>query len=339
MKKYLMVFIVIICIFAVMVSTGFSQEQQKIAQTGMKFLSVSLDARASALSGAVTSLEGTSTSLFYNPAGMANLNNLTHVAFGQVGWIADINYLYGSVAMSIGGGQYGVVGLSFLTVDYGDFKGTIRADNDRGYIDTGIFSPTAMALGIGYAKSLSQKFSVGGQIRLVFQDLQGGITSFDEEGAGISESFNMDVWAFDFGIIYKTGFKSLNFGMNLRNFSREVRYIREQFQLPLTFEIGFSMNMIDFSQIDPEIHSINLSLDAVHPRDYPEQLNLGLEYKFYNAYMLRVGYTLPTDEEGISLGAGVLQNFGDFGLAIDYAYTSFGIFNDVHRFTFQFSLE
>ena len=148
----------------------------------------------------------------------------------------------------------------------------------------------------------------------------------------------MNVIAFDFGIIYKTGFKSLNFGMSVRNFAKELKYIEESFQLPLTFKIGLSINTIDLSNIDPDTHSLIFAVDVSHPRDYTEQIDLGIEYIFLKSFALRIGYTSPTDEQGISLGVGINQNFGGFGLEIDYAYTSFGIFDDIHRFSLQFEL-
>ena len=45
--------------------------QQKLAQTGMKFLNILPDARAVALGEAFTAVPGTSSSLFYNPSAMA----------------------------------------------------------------------------------------------------------------------------------------------------------------------------------------------------------------------------------------------------------------------------
>jgi hypothetical protein len=34
--------------------------------------------------------------------------------------------------------------------------------------------------------------------------------------------------------------------MSVRNFSQRVRYEKEDFQLPLTFHIGLSMDVLDF---------------------------------------------------------------------------------------------
>lgn len=310
---------------------------RKLAQSGFKFLSVPVDARSSALSGALTSLESKSTALFYNPASMSRMDYTVDISLGQVKWIADIGYLYGSAAYRPMNGALGVFGISFLTVDYGKMQSTILANNEQGYLDVGEFSPFAYAFGVGYAKALTNKFSVGGQIKYAFQDLGGGVVSFAADESAKTEKFNVGVLAFDFGILYKTGYKSLVFGMNIRNFSQEIEYIEESFQLPLNFEMGISMNVLDFYEINPDYHRLLVSIDATHPRDYPEQLDIGIEYVLRKTLALRMGYTTPTDEQGMSFGVGFTPTVSGMNVALDYSYTPFGIFNNVHRFSFNVS--
>ncbi|MEO8398624.1 MAG: PorV/PorQ family protein [Ignavibacteriaceae bacterium] len=341
MKKKLTVFILSFTIVLLFSHSGYSQ-QQKLAQTGMKFLNVSLDARASAFGDAVTSLENNSASLFSNPAGIARLSNTASISIGQTQFIADINYYYGSLALSLFDGEYGIIGLSFVSVDYGDFMGTIRYNNDQGFLDVGTFSPTAIAIGLGYANALSEKFAIGGNVKYVRQSLGTGIIGdvvANSEGfvSGTTEENKLDVIAFDFGLLYKTGFKSLNIGMSVRNFSREVKYKQEGFQLPLIFQIGASFNFSDILEVDKEMHSLLLSVDANHPRDFPEQIIVGAEYTFMNLISLRGGYSTPNDERNFSAGVGVKKNIEGLDLGVDYSYTPFGIFKDVHRISVSFA--
>lgn len=336
MKATSKILLTILLVTAFFSDSAYS-ENKKRAQAGIRFLSVSTEARASALSGAVTSLDGNSSSMFYNPSSMANMSNEIHVSLGQVKWIADINYVFGSVAYKPMDGLLGTFGFTFTSVDYGDLQSTILASNEQGFLDVGTFNPTAYTVGFGYAKSLTNKFYIGANVKYVKQNLVGGIVDFGSDEAANAQNYNIDVWAFDFGILYKTGLKSLNFGMNIKNFSPEVTYIKESFQLPLLFEMGVSFNAIDLIDVDPNKHSLLISVDALHPRDYDEQLDIGLEYVFQNMVALRVGYTTPTDEQGVSFGGGLQKSLAGVGLGIDYAYTAFGVFSDVHRFSFQFS--
>ncbi len=342
MKKHIISLFVSGACLLLITAMGFSQAErkptEKRAQTGFKFLTVTTDARAGALGEAFTSLESPSSAMFFNPAGMARLEGFATVALGQVSWIADINYVFGSVALNPFDGRFGILGLSVVSVDYGNFDGTIRSDTDvRGYEDTGNFSPSAFALGLGYAKALSDKFAVGGNLKYVKQDLGSAIVSFNATGDQVKSTYAAEVAAFDFGIIYRTGFKSLNFGMNVRNFSKEIKYEEEGFQLPLTFKIGVSMNAFDLLLAGQENHDFLVTVDAVHPRDYDEQLNIGGEYLFMKTVALRAGYSTPNDEHGFSAGAGLQKAMKNYKLAIDYAYTPFGIFDNVNRITVQFA--
>jgi hypothetical protein len=343
MKNILINFALIILMILIQSQLTFSQ-QQKLAQTGMKFLNVSLDARASAFGDAVTSLETNSSAMFYNPAAMARLEGIADVTLGSTQFIADISYYNAAIAFAPFDGDYGVFGLSFISVDYGEFLGTIRADNEQGFLDVGTFSPTAISFGIGYAKSLSEKFSVGGNVKYVRQSLGtsvlDNVTTYPGTNTyqnATTEENKLGVLAFDFGVLYKTGFKSLNLGMSVRNFSREVKYKKEGFQLPLIFQIGVSFNFADLIDADNKMHAFLVTVDANHPRDYPEQLNIGAEYTFMNLVSLRAGYSTPNDERSFSYGVGLKEDNGDIDVAIDYSYTPFGVFNSVHRISLNFA--
>ena len=88
------------------------------------------------------------------------------------------------------------------------------------------------------------------------------------------------------------------------------------------------MDLTDLMSVGvSDMHGFTLSVDAEHPRDFPEQLKIGGEYQFMETLALRAGYVFPTDEQGINLGVGIRR----FGIRADYAYTNFGIFSSVHR--------
>jgi hypothetical protein len=229
-------------------------------------------------------------------------------------------------------GSYGVFALSLQSVNYGDLQGTMRWDNEPGYVETEIFSPSALAVGFGYAKSLTDRFSVGGQIKFTNQYLGNSVIP---EGEEFTKKKNLaDVIAFDFGTLLNTGYKSLAFGMSIRNYAREVRYETEGFQLPLLFSLGVSMDLIDFTTISKDQHSIVFAIDATHPRDHSEQLKLGVNYTLMQFLSVRAGYTTNNDEDGLTLGLGLSQ----YGVTIDYAYAPFGVFGDVQRITGRFAL-
>jgi hypothetical protein len=54
-----------------------------------------------------------------------------------------------------------------------------------------------------------------------------------------------------------------------------------------------------------------------------------MEYEYIESFAIRLGYISGQDETDISYGLGLKQ----FGFGVDYAYTPFGVFDDLHRFT------
>lgn len=331
MKK-LIIYTIGLCVLM----SGTLYAQKKLAQTGFQFLSVGVDSRAAAMGEAYTTVEGVSSAIFHNPAGMARLNSTFDFSANHTNWIADINYNAISAAVNPAEGRYGVLGLTATWVDYGEFLGTMVWRNSQEYVDTGTLHPQALALGVGYAKYITDRFAVGGVIRSVTQSLGNSILVDQTSATGLRvKKYAKSTLSYDFGTIFRTGFKSLSFGMSVRNFSREVKFIEEAFQLPLTFRMGISMNVLDFVNSGAtNNNALWVSVDAAHPRSHPEYINMGVEYRFMNKLMARAGYLTNQDERGLTYGLGVQL----FGVGIDYAYTPFGVFNNVQHVTIRFSL-
>jgi hypothetical protein len=288
---------------------------------------------------AVNSLLGYSGALSHNPATMAEMPSLLNANFSVNSWIADIKYLSFSAIISPSTGKYGVIGLSVQSVDYGESQGTLVWPNDAGYIDTEIMKPSAIAIGIGYAKMITDRFGVGAHVRFAHQYLGNSIVP--KEGTLVAKSNVADAIVYDFGTIFKTGIKSLAFGMSVRNFSKEVKFEQEGAQLPLIFTVGISANIFDFMKSSRQDQSLILSIDATHPRSRPEQLKIGAEYQFLKLCALRIGYISNSSEDSFTYGLGVSS--GGLGISalnfgIDYSYTPFGVFHDVQRFTANFTL-
>ncbi|HPC35744.1 MAG TPA: PorV/PorQ family protein [Candidatus Marinimicrobia bacterium] len=332
--KSIVIGIVVGCLI---VPIELSAKNEKLAQAGFEFLSVVSDARAAAMANAMTSLQIGSSALFFNPAGMANIEHLIDITASNNQWIADIQHNTFSLAFSPTHGRYGVLGLSYQNVNYGDFYGTrVNMRIDAGYDDTGIFQLSSHALGLGYAKRLTEWFSVGGQIRLVKQDLGKSvipkISTIPDTTEFVAEN-TLTPFAFDFGTQFKTGFKSLIFGMSIRNFSADIKYVEEPFQLPLVFNLGISMDLFDLISQGDRNQSLYMCIDASHYRSRAEQVKIGLDWQLLKMLSLRCGYISNEDESGLTFGIGVTK----FGFTFDYAYTPYGVFNQVQRLTVRMS--
>jgi hypothetical protein len=345
MKKLSTILIITLFLAGFLSESGRAQENKKLAQTGFQFLSVVSDARGAAMADALTSLQVGSSALFFNPAGMAEMTTYFDVTGSTNKWIADINHYVFSFAINPFNGDYGVFGISAQLVDYGDFYGTIvNRANPQGYDDTGIFNLSALAIGIGYAKHITDRFSIGGQVKYVRQDLGESIipvnirvssTDSNIRTADTTTTSNkISPLVFDFGTQFRTGIKSLVFGMSIRNFSKEVKYVDEGIQAPMVFTLGVSMNVLDLFDKLPFKQSLFISLDASHYRDHPEQVKIGVDYNVMDIFSFRGGYVSNNDQNDFTYGLGVSK----YGFSFDYSFTPFGVFNNVQRFTVRYAL-
>jgi hypothetical protein len=328
-KNYWILLIIITLIISVPLHAA---GLKKIAQSGMQWLSIPLGARAAAMGGTYTAVANDASSIFWNPAGVAFTKG-GNLFLTQTKWIADINVNAG--AFSYDAGQWGFFSASFAAVDWGVFHGTRRTNTSEGFEETGDFSPSDWAAGIGYSRRVSDRFAIGGHLRYLHENL--GSTLEGTMGSGTEYTARMNLLAFDFGTIYYTGFKDLRLAMSLQNFSQEKKYRVDHFPLPLTFKVGVAMNMTSLWMAESP-HSILLAIDAIHPRDYTERLNFGLEYGYKNMVFLRGGYKTNYDEEDLTLGAGVHYETGEIAMGLDYSYVQFKNFDAVQMFgvNFQF---
>ncbi|MBK7868601.1 MAG: autotransporter outer membrane beta-barrel domain-containing protein [Ignavibacteriales bacterium] len=80
-----------------------------------------------------------------------------------------------------------------------------------------------------------------------------------------------------------------------------------------------------------------VGLDALHPNDNSESLNVGGEVIYKNLISLRGGYKslfLDNAEEGLTLGVGLNYDIApNLGLSVDYAYQDFGLLKNTQFFS------
>lgn len=310
---------------------AFSQGVDKIAQSGMKWLSIPVGARASALGGAYTAVASDAGAVFWNPAGLALIEG-SHVFLSQTQWLADIKVNAGSVTYTHN--DLGTFGVHFMAVDWGNLRGTRFTGGAELFEETGSFSPESWLVGLSFGRRVSNKFSFGANLRLIRENLgssqEGSFTSPQKYSA------KLDVIAIDFGTIFYTGFKDLRIAMTMQNVSQEKQYRFEAFPLPLSFKFGAAMNVLQLLQPAESDHGLTVSADAIHLRDFSERLHFGMEYSFKKMFFLRSGYKTNYDEEDVTLGGGARLSMGKTAFGLDYSYLAFDNFDAVHMFSFDF---
>ena len=307
---------------------------KKVAQSGLKFLSNPVGARSAALGAASMAVTEDASAIFWNPAGLARLQTKTSAIFDATSGIADINYFAGAVAYNAE--DYGIFGVHALVMDYGDFERTELDASQNVVRGLGTFSPTAFALGVSYARTMTDRFGFGANLKWARLDL-GTVTtqrSIDEPTERVDHVMNQVV--FDVGVMYYTHIRGIRFGASFRNFAREKKFVVEEFSPPLELKFGWAVDVIDLLSLHGlgPSHAFTFMSDFQHSRDFSTRLHYGGEYWYRNTLALRGGYKSNYDEEDFTFGAGLkfhLQE--DYAVGFDYAFNDFGVFEEVHKFS------
>ena len=161
---------------------------------------------------------------------------------------------------------------------------------------------------------------------------------------------------FDLGSVYNIGLLDWNIGARVSNLGSDMKFYDYPSPIPLTFAMGTSMVPVRIGS-----SSVMVAVDLVKPQDGQQYYYSGLEYNYNNTIFLRGGWKfnysylglagdgidegttlrqgVQTSLEKGSLGAGVRVPMAEYMLALDYSYTVFTSFSDVHRLTLRVSMK
>ncbi len=309
-----------------------------VGTTVAQFLEIGISARADGMGAAYTAVTNDAGSVFWNPAGLADVNAPCLFVSNSY-WPADI--AIGGIAIAGKFDRIGSFAFSAISLMTDDMEITTIYDNEG----TGeYFSINNSVIGLTYAKFLTDRVSIGLTGKYVQEKYL---------------DYGYSTWALDLGTMYRTDFRGLKIGMSILHFGPEVgfsgEYVNysnqdsyvdltddtddipmsfEKYSLPVNFRVGISMNAFRSGN-----HLLTVASDMVHPNNNLEQYNFGLEYSINNLVYLRTGYRAGLDEGGFSFGGGVkLDMLGSTGIEVDYSYSDLGILTNSHRFSLLLAL-
>lgn len=314
---------------------------QTITKTGTtvaQFLKIGVDARGTAMGGAFAAMAGDLSAMYWNPAGLGHYQGLGTM-FVHNQWLADMNFNYAAVAFEVRG--LGTLGLSVTSLSApDDFVRTVERPEGTGEL----FDANDLALGLTYARRLTDRFAIGGTAKFIRQNLW---------------HMSANAVALDIGALFTTPFRNVRLGASISNFGSDLRldgrdirfsndpdptnegnvefvnalYETEKFPLPLSFRVGLATEIYQNDNV-----RVTVGLDALHPNDNTESINTGAEVVLNEMLFLRGGYSTlfrSESEEGLTLGGGLHYRLWGSStmLKIDYAYADFGLLENVQRFS------
>jgi hypothetical protein len=321
--KTLACIIVFVMLFTVVQNT----RAQQVGTTCFQFLQVNPDVRSTGMGDALASTSKHSMGMFGNPAVLIDIPRLD-ASLSLTQWFFETNINAFAAALRLG--ELGTLGVHGMMVDMGEIEETTVAA--LGYDASGNYNPgltgrtikpTSMVLGLTFARNLTDKFAFGLTAKWMNQNL------VESSASGIG---------FDFGLQYKTGFRSIIMSAVMRNFGPNVKFEKEDFPLPQTMMLGFTTDLLsakDALFFNLPQQKLTLAFNMAQPRDYDQQYHVGLEYALMNKVFLRAGYKMNFDEEGLCYGGGIALSL----FRLDYSFNSFGDYlGNVHRFSFGLAI-
>lgn len=312
--------------------------------TGADYLLIPVSARGIATGGAfVANLTGLE-SIYYNPAGL-DVSSGTEFMFSYMSYLADVKVSY--LGASTNFGDFGSLGFTLKSLAFGDIPVTTVEFPDG----TGsIYSPTYITLGLTYSKVITDRISVGTNIKVMSESI---------------ENVSANGWAIDLGVQYKftpelmIGAAVMNIGPNMQYSGPELsafteipgsnagtpggqyQIITEAFQIPSYFLLSLAYNININEQNNLLVASTFTANNSLE-----DNLNFGLEYGFLSNFFVRGGYNLLLENPdqnvfGLTFGAGIDYNVGgDFGFAFDYAFRDVKDFPTAnHVFTIKLNFQ
>lgn len=315
MKRQLFSYIVLFC--ALTAAGAHAQTFKKNATAGFVFLQLPVSARSAAMAEASIALSDLgSAGVFSNPA-TTGFQSATHsLSVSYAPWFAETKHYASSYSFS---SPLGVISASAILLDYGTMTRTVRpTGSQQVYEVRGTFSASAVAAGLTFSRRLTEEFAFG----LTAKYVREGIDAFSASNV-----------VFDGGVLYYTGLGSLRLAASMQNFGTNAQYRNDPFKMPASLRMGLAAEVIDDEQL-----KVTTAVEALHPSDGDERINLGVEVGWQNLVFLRGGYKFLYDEETFSAGIGVATK-GAVPVSADFALAHYGRLGNVIRFTLQMMVE
>ncbi len=294
-------------VFALTISYANPSTASGPGTTGANILNLPFGARAIAMGEAYTAQADDVSSIFWNPAGLALINQ-SQASFMYNQNIQEMAHSQAAVATPLENGAIGA-SLSYLT--FGQINGYDVNNNPTGNVNAN--SGVATLTGAWLGENWSAGFNAKG-VRASLADVS---------ATGFASDLGLN-------LIYPKEVKggTLRAGATIRNLGTGLKFIHETDPFPTEARIGVAA-------VQMANRKLNMSMDYSKVRDNKGSIYAGTEYWLIPMFALRAGYAgNHTESNGIRLGMGIRIR----DLSFDYAYSQFGELGLSHRYemTYRF---
>jgi len=276
---------------------------------GAQSLYIHPGARPAGMGDAFVSISNDATACWWNPAGLAFLEQTYNVSLMHSRLVPDwedVYYEYAAYAQKIEG--LGTIAGSIIYLTYGEQQATTPDDP----VPYTTFRSYEVIPSVAYGASIGDNIGIGINLKFVYVDLApAGVTVEGKAGSGTT-------FAADFGALWRLMDGRWNVAGALQHVGPKIAYIDEEQKdpLPRNLKLGTS-----YKVLDDEMNELTVSVDynksMVIVEDIADPslgvvLNFGAEYRYYDLFALRGGYVYDEDGEIKDFAFGMGLSYRDF---------------------------
>ncbi|MGH7591072.1 MAG: PorV/PorQ family protein, partial [Gemmatimonadales bacterium] len=330
--------------------------------TSGEFLLLGGGARGTALGASYAALAGDVSALYYNPAGIAQMNR-PQAEVGSYNYVAGTKYTWGGIAFPVSGGvrsfglQIGTFGFRdqpVYTVDQPDGTGSL-------------YNVSETFAAMTYAQNFSDRFAAGLTAKFVSDQLG------DASGSAFAVDFGTNFHAMLNNKPIRLAFTVTNLGtgMSYSGAALNTNAVRDQatpddpipaagqpaelrskaFPLPTAFRVALGYDLLsqpnnrlslitEFDQPNDNAAGFGVGAEWAMPKLGSSPFGVALRGSYTYAAANTIKAAMPTaislDEslQGLAGGGGLSYASGDFNLGFDYAFKFMGVLGFTHFFSF-----
>ncbi len=252
-------------------------------------------ARALGMGGGFTSIGDDASTVFYNPAGLSNLD-FSELSLMHMTLFEGIRYNYAAFVYPTH--KLGGFGVALMRVGTDDIPRRID------FVETGTFDYSDFQMLLAYGQRVHHRIAFGLNMKIVNQS----IDTYSDYGIGLDFSMLAD-------------FSShVSFGIVVRDLiPAELKLNMSKESVPTSVMGGLSYRGL---VLDDRVQVLtSMELEKIENRSV--RVHTGAELTFRNTYMLRLGY----DRDNFAFGAGYRPGRFQF----DYSYKLLDYIDDSHR--------
>lgn len=320
---------------AIILGTSPAGAFDKVGTTAAQFLQIGVGGRLPGMGGAGVAAVDGPDALYWNPARLTQIKSFSLYAY-YADWIADLRHQFIGFSQPVG--SAGVIGFHAISLGGDEFEQTTLTFQEGNgvmveYLD--------LVMGLSYAHQLTDRFSVGGTVKYVYQKL------FAEKAGAM---------AVDIGTSLSTDLPGFSIGMAMTNLGGDMtlegsdlltsgpgeeatQYQVSSWPLPLTFQVGVAWRLWGEQNAlwQNDDHGGLLVLDGRHINEGLTRWRMGWEYDFQRILFLRLGRAFEHHTEKWSFGAGLGIPVASYLIRADFAYADLGDLQAVQRVSLQLS--